>query len=366
MMWRGPSCLCAGAILGAALVWSQAMADLRSQTFRHWHAICFSEAGCEAATGDREPTPPGENLRLVVERTAAEAPGWHLAVEFLGAPPDPKRALTFRFNDGTGVMLSPDTDMQAYRTPERFYITDPGALSELLPALVESEHARSEYVDITKLRGEHLRIEYVDVAAEPRSYQLSLEGLSAAMQWIEEQLDVVGTPREAVPPQGLPESAPLPASEAAARAGIPPPIVATHMAQSGCEDPGTDLMQQFEPVVEQVSETAILYAIPCIAGAYNVAYRLYVRETGEIGGVKTLYFATYSDTHHWSGTDLLYNISVDGQKLSAFYKGRGVGDCGTAGEWTWVDYGYRLDRFAAQEECRGVLPEDWPVVFPPR
>lgn len=343
--------LYAGAILGLTLAGGQSMADLRSQTFRQWGAICFSDAGCEAATADREPSPPGENLRLVVERTGPDAAGWHIAVEFLKAPPDPKRALAFRFDDGTAVSLTPQSDMQPFRTAERFYITDPAALANLLPAMA---------------KGEHVRLDYVDVAAEPRSYQLSLEGLTAAMRWIEDELGVVGAQRTPVPPQGLPQSEPLPASEAAARAGIPPPVVSTHLAQSGCEDPGSELMRQFEPIIEQVSETAILYAIPCIAGAYNVAYRLYARETGEIGGVKTLYFATYSDVYHWSGTDLLYNIKVDGTKLTALYKGRGPGDCGTAGEWTWVDFGYRLDRFSAQEQCRGVPPEQWPVVFPPR
>jgi hypothetical protein len=364
--WLGRPGLHAGAFLAAALACGGAMADLSSQSFRQWNAVCFSEAGCEATTADREPIPPGDNLRLVVERTGAEAPGWFVALEFLGGPPDPKRVLTFRFDDGTAVTLTPPSDLEPYRSPERFYVTDPGALSEILPAMLRGEDRRSGYVDITKLGGARLRVEYVDVAAEPRSYALSLEGLTAAMLWIEEELGIVGEPRRAVPPQGLPRTEPLPASEAASRAGIPPPVIATHLAQSGCEAPDTELMRQFEPIIETLSDTAILYAIPCTAGAYNVAFRLYVRETGEIGGVRTLYFATYSDTHHWSGTDLLYNIVVDGPTLTAVFKGRGPGDCGTQGEWTWVDYGYRLDRFVAQEECRGVPPERWPVVFPPR
>jgi hypothetical protein len=333
------------------LIGAATQAELRSQSFRAWYATCFSEGGCEAATGDREISPPTEELRLVVERAGREAENWYLALEFLGPPPSFNRALSFSFDDGSTVTLMPRDDLRPYRAPERFYVIDPAALTVLLPAM---------------LQGERVRIDYVDLAAEPRSYGLSLLGLAAAMLWMEEQLGVLGTPRRAAPPQDLPEAEPLPVREGAERAGVPPPVVATHLAQTGCEDPGTELMRQFEPVIEQLSQTAILYAIPCIAGAYNVAYRLYVRETGEIGGVRTLYFATYDDAHHWSGTDLLYNIEADGSRLSAFYKGRGVGDCGTAGEWTWVDTGYRLDRFAAQDECRGVPPERWPVVFPPQ
>jgi hypothetical protein len=342
--------LCATALALATAASAAALADLRSQTFRAWRATCFSEGGCEAATGDRELASPAEELRLVVERTAPEAPGWHVALELLGAPPSLNRPLVLHFSDGSTVTLDPRTDTQLHRTPERYYIAEPAALAMLLPAMME---------------GERVRVDYIDVAGEPRAYALSLLGLNAAMLWIEEQLGALGTQRRAVPPGDIPAAEPLPASEGAARAGIPPPVLSTHLAQSGCEDPGSELMAQFEPLIEQLSDTAILYAIPCIAGAYNVAYRLYVRETGEIGGVRTLYFASWDDAHRWSGTDLLYNVAVDGPRLTAFYKGRGLGDCGTLGEWTWVDTGYRLDRYAAQEDCQGVPPERWPVVFPP-
>ena len=140
-------------------------------------------------------------------------------------------------------------------------------------------------------------------------------------------------------------------------------VLDRHIAESRCEDPATELMRNFEPVIAQLSKTAILYAIPCTAGAYNIAYRLYMRETGEIGGVETLYFATWSGEYGWGGTDLLFNIDADGPQLSAFYKGRGLGDCGTDGEWVWRDYAFRLLRYAAQDSCEGVLAENWPVIF---
>ena len=140
-------------------------------------------------------------------------------------------------------------------------------------------------------------------------------------------------------------------------------ILDRHRAESRCEDPATELMRNFEPVIAQLSKTAILYAIPCTAGAYNIGYRLYRRETGEIGGVETLYFATWSGEYGWGGTDILFNIDADGPRLSAFYKGRGLGDCGTDAQWLWRDYAYRLLRYAAQDTCDGVLAENWPVIF---
>ena len=140
-------------------------------------------------------------------------------------------------------------------------------------------------------------------------------------------------------------------------------ILDRHRAESRCEDPASELMRSFEPIVAQLSATAILYAIPCTAGAYNIAYRLYVREIGEIGGVETLYFATWLGEYGWSGTDIVFNINAEGPALTAFYKGRGLGDCGTEGRWVWRDYAFQLLRYAAQDTCAGVTSENWPVIY---
>ena len=140
-------------------------------------------------------------------------------------------------------------------------------------------------------------------------------------------------------------------------------VLDRHIAESRCEDPATELMRHIGPVIAQLSKTAILYAIPCTVGAFNVSYRLYRRETGEIGGVETLYFATWSQEHGWGGTDLLLNIDADGPRLSAFSKTRSPGDCGNTAQWLWSDNAYRLMRYTAQDTCAGTVDENWPVIF---
>ncbi|TDI54725.1 MAG: DUF1176 domain-containing protein [Alphaproteobacteria bacterium] len=161
-------------------------------------------------------------------------------------------------------------------------------------------------------------------------------------------------------PRTAPQTAPRTVEETAADLQL---VFDRHVAESRCEDPDSVWMRHFAPVIAQLSKTAILYAIPCTAGAYNIAYRLYMRETGEIGGVETLYFATWSGDYGWGGTDLLFNINVDGPRLSALYKGRGLGDCGTNAQWVWRDYAFRLVRYAAQDPCEGIPTENWPVIF---
>lgn len=143
-------------------------------------------------------------------------------------------------------------------------------------------------------------------------------------------------------------------------------VMAKHMTESDCEDPASEHMRGLQGIVAALSPTAVLYALPCTFDGRNASYRLYARETGEIGGLETLYFALWSPDYGWSGTDLLHNIKADGPKLSARFKAGPGGDCGLAAEWTWTDYAYRLERFAAEPVCRGRDPADWPVVYPPQ
>lgn len=162
--------------------------------------------------------------------------------------------------------------------------------------------------------------------------------------------------------QPAPGAAP-PSDDAAGQAALDM-VMAKHMNESDCEDPASEQMRGRPGLIAALSPTAVLYAVPCTFDGRNLSYRLYARETGEIGGLQTLYFAVWSDAHGWTGTDLLHNVEADGPKLSARFKGGPGGDCGTAAEWTWTEYAYRLDRFAAETACRGRAPADWPVVYP--
>ena len=141
-------------------------------------------------------------------------------------------------------------------------------------------------------------------------------------------------------------------------------VTAHHIATSACEDPESEHMRGYEALTAELNATSILYAVPCTASEENVLYRLYAHETGEIGGIRTLHFALYSHSHGWTGADLLANIEVDGPKLRALFKFDPSGQCGAAGEWSWLAFDYRLDRLAVEETCRGRAPEDWPVIYP--
>lgn len=140
-------------------------------------------------------------------------------------------------------------------------------------------------------------------------------------------------------------------------------VMAQHYAASDCEDPQSELLRENPGITAQIGPTSTLYALPCTKSGGRVAYRLYAHETGEIGGVKTLYFARFTRTHGWSGTDLLADIAVDGPALRAFLPAEDGSLCGY-GEWTFTDYAYRLDRFATDARCDARPPAEWTTLYP--
>ena len=49
--------------------------------------------------------------------------------------------------------------------------------------------------------------------------------------------------------------------------------------------------------------------------------------------------------------------------LNTFSKGRGIGDCGTEEAWVFDGKAFQLAELKLMSDCKGVLPEDWPVVY---
>lgn len=144
---------------------------------------------------------------------------------------------------------------------------------------------------------------------------------------------------------------------------LPEGLLEQHYSESRC-DPLEDLIHGGETAAYPLPDGKTLYMIPCSAGAYNWAYSFYVGENGWFYG---LHWADYTDRWGWSGTDVLFLPTFDPESLTltSFYKGRGLGDCGTWGRWTWDDYAFRLDAFHAKSACDGEGDVgEFPQVYP--
>ena len=148
---------------------------------------------------------------------------------------------------------------------------------------------------------------------------------------------------------GMPATAQNPADAA---------ILKRHKQFPGCEEG--------RPVetTAKLGEDKTLYVIVCEVFAYNATFALYVASKGDAANAERLSFAEPSKELGWSGTTTLYNVTFDAaaRTLKALYKGRGVGDCGTAGVWRWTAAGFKLIEYRAKPGCNGKAGV-WPVIY---
>jgi Protein of unknown function (DUF1176) len=101
-----------------------------------------------------------------------------------------------------------------------------------------------------------------------------------------------------------------------------------------------------------------LAIVSCGSGAYNMSVAPFV---GTSADGKQWTFAPARFDYQGKpgegpvGPKLLVNASWDGEKqqLSSYYKGRGLGDCGSAETYVWDGAMFRLVSAYAMDECRG-------------
>ena len=196
---------------------------------------------------------------------------------------------------------------------------------------------------------------------------VSLAGSSAALLQMDDQQKRVGTvtalakPGDAaantIPPvPELPKVTSLPVADM----GDPLPKAPRTAAKpdpDGCGDGPAPY------VAFRLPDGASLWGACASAGAYNFAYDFRIFAGGKAGrpwdatvpGIQGT-----DDTPSW-----LWNAYVDDttKRLNSYMKGRGLGDCGDATDWAFDGENFVAVTYAAMDACRGVMQEDWPVLY---
>jgi hypothetical protein len=147
---------------------------------------------------------------------------------------------------------------------------------------------------------------------------------------------------------------------------IPAHVDKLHRSKSECANYDKQEHLRNAHLTAKLSATQTLYLLPCFTGAYNFVYRIYVDDTRYPGELQPSLFANYSDLNGWMGTDTLINADFNPKTkiLSAFEKGRGLGDCGSIPSYQWSEYGWRMIEYRHWDKCDGTrMPKDWPVIF---
>lgn len=194
--------------------------------------------------------------------------------------------------------------------------------------------------------------------------QVSLAGMVAALRYADDQQRRAGTvtamvAKGAAPASGVPAPPAAPvlrAAPAVAQAGLPskpPAAVQALMRKAEC-DVGPDGESQ-KPQASRLSADKVLWQIPCGGGAYNFDSLFVVVDKAGRAALAPL-----------EGVDdgLATNAEYDSgtRVLSAYSKGRGIGDCGNATQWLWTGAAFETSEATVMPVCRG-YGYDWPIVF---
>lgn len=209
---------------------------------------------------------------------------------------------------------------------------------------------------------------------------VSLQGAAAALLWIDEKQQRLGTPTALIrkgdrPTSAVPIAPALPAvmvAPAADQMGfdrpnqqLPAALLARPEVQTCLED---SVMPDVRDMAQsyRLDDKTELWAVPCGTGAYNLTHYWYVTGKGGRSPRPTALIGASGPGGDPASPD---NGTVNGEYdpktrlLSAFAMGRGLGDCGTMQTWAWTGSAFVLAEERSMGVCAGVPAELWAVAW---
>ena len=330
-----------------------------SKTFRDWHAVCDNGNLCSADAG-------GQTGWILIQMDAG---GQAQPTVRVGMWPDSgddlKSAVTLAI-DGSRHVAAHSSDDEAN-------------------GLLSASDARAAISQLAAGRS-------ISLSADGQTVQLPTAGVAASLLWFDERqgrLDTTtalirkGTkPSSAVPAApALPVITPAPAVSQAGFAVsretidgedvthpiLPASVEALPLVKQCREDTAMNEYVNKAVTANRLNASTELWGVPCGSGAYNESYAYYL--TGPQGAnPKLIYFPDADGKPRPSaeGDDMwLTNPSYDAdtRTMTAFAKGRGIGDCGVDQSWIWTGEAFVLSRERVMSDCFGITSDLWPFTF---
>ena len=321
-------------------------AAVAGETFGHWDSACFADGYCAATSRQSGDDDAAEFAALLSIGRHGEQTYWEISFEPAGDAPDAWSDIVVDI-DGGGETFISQSEVGPYGSIAAFYFVG----------------AKAQSVMDRLMPGAAVAISFEDAQALAHTVSFQLEGLTAALIWIDEQQGRIGSERVAeAPPYGL---TPL-FADSMAPVEVPVALLDRHRADPECR-PFEEIANGRDFHTGAFDADHRLYIIPCDSYAYNFSHKVYIES---FGVYYPQYFADYSEAFGWTGAAMLFGVGYDPvtQVLTSFYKGRGIGDCGTAGTWRFDGDALRLLQFTAKDDCEDVPSEDaeiwnFPVVY---
>ena len=199
----------------------------------------------------------------------------------------------------------------------------------------------------------------------------SLAGVAGAMLFFDEAQNRIGTV-DAVEKYGDKPSPVPTARDITDIASLPEAIRRDFVDEAArCSFTDAKRFSYSQGFATRVNENAELFVLPCgEGGAYNQPYVLY--QVGQDYS-EPVYLATMSPDGPIA-TSNAYNVDWDDttKTLTAFFKGRGIGDCGSLDTWgvSNIDgeFSLYLKESRVKDDCDGKddPAESWPQLWPPQ
>ncbi|MFN3536941.1 MAG: DUF1176 domain-containing protein [Brevundimonas sp.] len=211
------------------------------------------------------------------------------------------------------------------------------------------------------------------LSEQDRTAALSLSGAAAALLWIDDKQGRIGTPtafmrpgdRDAGTIPGPATASRVIRAAAASQAGLPDQDVRLPAALErlpevqGCAAEGVEGTTPMHSVA-RLGEGTYLWGVECFRGAYNLGQRFWI--TGEDGAnPRPVDFPSATG----EPARELVNAAFDpaSATLDAFFRGRGLSDCGTIQNWVWSGERFVLTLEMSMDECAGMTPDLWPALY---
>jgi hypothetical protein len=333
-----------------AVASSPATADRR---FGSIFVGCDSFGDCLVSPG--MPDPPGDPASLQFSRSGmANAP-----VEITIHVNKPvEGGIPIRLELGEAVFaLQPGTDVLTRRRiddgVERVvgYIVAPARVGELIAAMRKAGRGRL----------------MLDVAGKPQQRVIELDGLDAALRWVDERQSRGGA-QDALIDKGEREAADAPAPRRAPDRTQWPAEIARIFKREPCAERISSFAELAQGFIATVAPGREIWGIGCDGSNYNVVFILIEVRNGDMKTARVIKLPVRSRKHSVGAA--INPMWWDARKeLWAFHRGHSHGICGTVALYRWTAAGFKLADERHREDCEFVYDDPWttwPEVRAPR
>lgn len=312
------------------------LAHAEEATFKSWRAWCDNVRDCAAYAYQEESTTTGY---LRVYRGGGPTSEPEISVGLWSDTPPGSVELSTVGGPAVATLTIPITG-DGY----------PAGIATGAPARLFAEALANARTVVVKTRGAEL-------------FTIDLAGSSATLRWLDDRQARAGT-TTALVAKGPKPAPPAPVVPVITRGpevsqdGLPkelPAAIKRSAAYEECVADWGDM--EMDTTVDRLSPGVLLWGVSCTRGAYNFGTRYWLSAED---GTKVRPAAIPT-----ADGDLLINSGYDpaSRSLTEFSKGRGIGDCGSAGDWVWDGQKFQQANSWLMSFCVGVPVEQWASVF---